>query len=204
MRIWLMILILGLSLTTQAQNKKNEIRVGVPLSVYFFDISPIKIHRIKTRETAYIPIPTYFSYSRLVGIDFFISARLINYSLSYEDFSRANYNDEILSRHFFASAILLKKRIVSLFNFNVDISLGGIYRFSGGELFHVGYINHGTWIEEHLDYRPYNDFGFSIGNDVKCKLYKRFSLGLEIDYTRYFTEVSPNQLSTAIFLGYEF
>ena len=204
MRIWLITIILGMSIFAHAQSKKNEIRVGVPFCVSFFDNTPVKIHRIKTRDIAYIPIPTYFTFDRKLLRNLKLSSRFIYYDLNYEDYNRLNYKDEIIGRHFYIFSILLKYQVFSIYKWNFYISLGSIFRFSGGELFHVRYLDHGTWIEEFLDYRSYNDIGLSAGTDVSYNISDRFSLGLEFDFTRYFTAFSPNQLSTAIFLGYKF
>ena len=214
MRIWLITIILGMSIFAHAQNKKNEIRIGVPFGVSFFDNSPEKIHRISTRTKnhggiSYVPIPTYFSFGRILHENLLLSFKLVYYDLNYEDYTRLNYKDEILGRHFYVFSVSLKYRVMpnnswSSNSWYIHILSGINYRFSGGELFHVRYFDHGAWREEILDYRAYNDFGLSIGTEVQYKIYKNFSLGAEIDFTRYFSDVSPNQLSTAIFIGYEF
>ena len=189
MRIWLITIILGMSIFAHAQNKKNEIRVGVP-GAYFFEKSPYRFNAV--------PVPTFFSFTRFLQRKIAVNIEYRYYSLSGEN--GTNYFGRIKKREFHQLASSINYTYYSNNSFKLSLNTGINYRFSGGELFHISY----GWIEEYLGYRPYNDFGFSIGNDVKCKFYKRFSLGLEIDYTRFFTEVSHNQLSTAVFIGYEF
>ncbi len=197
MRIWLIIIVLGLSLTTQAQNKKNEIRIGVP-GAYFFEKSIYRIHNLKS-----VPIPTYLSYSRKINNKISISANYCFYWLG-GDQKDLIYNGLTLSRHFDVINTLVNYEFYRVDKISISSFYGLSFRFSGGELFHVRYIDHGAWREEFLDYRAYNDFGLSVGTQMKYNFYKRFSIGGEIDYTKYFTPISPNQLSTAMFIEYEF
>ncbi len=197
MRIWLILIILGVSISTQAQNKKNEFRIGIP-GAYFFEESIYRIHNLKS-----VPIPTYLSYSRKINNKISISANYYFYWLG-GDQKDIIYNGLTLSRHFDVINTLVNYEFYRIDKISISSFYGLSFRFSGGEVFHVRYINHGTWGEEILDYRAYNDFGLSIGTEVQYKIYKSFSLGAEIDFTRYFSDVSPNQLSTAVFIGYEF
>lgn len=198
MRALCISLFLSLSIIIQAQDYKNEIKVGVP-GGYFFDNAPYRQHRLSS-----VPIPTYFSYDRILYKNYSISCRQTFFWLFYHNDEDTREKDEIIKRAFHESSIRFKYKILNLTNFKFILSSGISYRYEGGELFHVSYVDHGSWREQHVDYRVYNDFGFSIGTEFKYIFYKRFNLGIGIDYTRYLTEISPNQLSTAIFLGYEF
>ncbi|HRQ30027.1 MAG TPA: hypothetical protein PLU49_08120 [Saprospiraceae bacterium] len=203
MRILIICIILCLSSFIQAQHYKNEIKVGVPLGVYFFDNTSITVHRLNTRGIPYIPLPTFFSYTRHMNKNFAITANFMYYWLVYGDPGRLFFPGEILLRGFYSSSVIIKNNLVMNPKFKIGVLLGGVFRY-GDELVHLATLDHGTWREAIIDNRPYKDFGILIGTETKYNFTKRLNVGFNIDYTRYFAETSPNQLSTAIFLGYEF
>lgn len=204
MRVLIVSVILCLSSFIQAQDYKNEIKVGLPLGIYFFDNTSITVHRLNTREIPYIPLPTFFSYTRHMNKNFAITANLMYYWLVYGDHGGIFFPGEILRRDFFSSSLIIKNYLLVYPKIKIGALIGGVYRYYGGEMIHLRYINHGTWLEDFVEFRQYIDFGISIGTETKYKFSKRLNVGFNIDYTRYFAEISPNQLSTAIFLGYEF
>lgn len=203
MRILIICIILCLSSFIQAQNYKNEIKVGVPLGVFFFDNTSITVHRLNTREIPYIPLPTFFSYTRHLNKNFAITANLMYYWLVYGDHEGLFFPGEILLRGFYSSSVIIKNNLVMNPKLKIGVLLGGVFRY-GDELVHLATLDHGTWREAIIDNRPYKDFGIIIGTETKYNFTKRLNVGFNIDYTRYFADISPNQLSTAIFLGYEF
>jgi hypothetical protein len=191
-------LCVGVHVHLNAQDKKNELQIGSP-GAYFFDDSPFRWHMIN-----FFPFISHVSYRRLIGQNNVLSLQYCYYAL----YNREPYGtlepNEIVNRRFTSLDIiyLYKLRLgndLSLFPFS-----GIKYRFHGGELFHESYVIRGPWVEEHFGYRFYHEFGLSAGLSAKYRFWKNFNIGISADYTRYFAEASPYQLTTMVSIGYEF
>ncbi|MGE5357262.1 MAG: hypothetical protein ACM3PT_13605 [Deltaproteobacteria bacterium] len=190
---------ISLGLNAQANTKKNQVKLGVP-GAYFFDDESYRFHSMKD----IIYLPTYISYSRKINS---FSSLSLNYNylwLPYNHDSRLFEKNEIMRRSFAIICFQLNLNFKIKKKINPYFSLGAVYRFYGGELFHLGYINHGHWREAFVDSRGYNDFGISFTSGINYSFYKNFNVGTEIGFTRYFSKISPNMLSTTIFFGYNF
>jgi hypothetical protein len=183
---------------SNAQDKKNELRTGSP-GAYFFDEKPFRWYKIQG-----LSFLTYFSFRRYLGSNHVVSIAYSSFFLPYGIPERYFYKDEILKRHFrlFEIAYLYRLNIGTDFTM---LPISGLkYRFRGGELFHEIYVNHGSWIEQHSGYRFYHDFGLSAGLSAKYRFWKNLNIGISADYTRYFAEASPYQLTTMVSIGYAF
>lgn len=197
MRLVIISILLSLGVFAQAQNRKNEIKTGTP-GAYFFDKSPFRLHDFRD-----VPLPTHFAYLRKVSNIFYLEFEYSYFWLAGE--KGENYFGRIYKRVFHNIGASINSIVFNKKKAEISLDAGVDYRFKGGELYHVrfNYINGIPW-EEILDSRIYNEFGISCGIQIKYNFYKRFNVGIKAGLARYFTDVSPNQLSTAFFLGYQF
>ena len=191
-------LCVGVHVHLNAQDKKNELRIGSP-GAYFFDDSPFRWHKIN-----FFPFISHVSYRRLIGQNNMLSLQYSYHALYYVKPNEILEPNEIERRRFTSLDIIYLRKLGIGGDFSILPFSGIKYRFHGGELFHVTYFDHGYWLEEHSDYRFYHEFGLSAGLSAKYRFWKNFNIGISADYTRYFAEASPYQLTTMVSIGYEF
>lgn len=198
MRTGFVLFILSLSIYTQAQNAKNEVQIGVP-GAYFFGESVFRLHNLKS-----IPIPTSIVFSRKLNKSFGVKAGFDYYWLGGDILEKKIYYGFVLARHVSETHIGIFHEISITDKIVFHSSIIFQYR-GGGEIFHVRYTTTGgiRW-EAIADSRKYQDLGIGIAAQITIGVYRNYSIGGRIRYSRYIAEPSPNQLSSSFFVGYKF
>jgi len=182
-----LIALLCLCIQTQAQ-KKNEIQIGIP-AAYFFDDTPYRFNTL--------PIVTHANYTRILTDKHGLSFTYNNLWLPY-GFPLVPDTPKLELRAYNKlSAEFYKQKRIGRFTIRGSAGLG--YRFEGGELFTTSFF-----AESHSSYNSYNHIGTTAGIQTKFRLYRNLSAVAKLNYSRYFSKFSPNELFNIFGLGYEF
>ncbi len=187
-----LIILIYLCIQVQAQ-KKNEIQIGVT-AAYFFDDTPYLFHDFKRG----VPLPTHINYSRLLTDKSALSFSFNQLWLVYDAPITYDTPELYLRDYLKLSAEFHRQKRIGKFNIGASIGLG--YRFLGGEAFiSRSYFGGGYGFS-----KPYNHVCITAGIQTKFHLYRNLSAVAKINYSRYFSAYSPNELHNIFALSYEF
>ncbi|HHH55362.1 MAG TPA: hypothetical protein ENK91_17020 [Bacteroidetes bacterium] len=178
-----------------AQDKKNEIQIGV-WNISFLDKNHFKL---------VVPIPPVLHYSRKIDSRFSLFGEYSYFELKYPAFDRLRERDEVEIRilHFTRVGMKLLKKNKG--NANLGAKLGLAYRH-GGELVHLKYnlTQFGDPWESVSTFYYFSSLGASIELEMKYLFWQNCSVGANFGGTYFFAKRSPKLLNLGLFLGYEF
>jgi len=199
MRILLSVVFLCLCISAQAQ-KKNQIQIGIP-AAYFFDDTPYRFYNLKRSW----PIPTHISYARAITSKNSLRISFDDFWLVYDIAAQDNYRGEVLLRGYSKVSIEFQRRIKKIDRLTISGKAGLGYRF-GSESFHetYGYTDEGVIWETIILSNLYRDFSPIIGLQAEYRLFGQLSAVAQVNFLRYFSKYSPNELHNVFGLSYGF
>ena len=183
-----------------AQLKLNEIQFG-HITSYYFDKSGTN-----SDGDHIAALLSYIRYSRYFNDQSSISVKFLNPYFGYEKWPEFLEIGEPAIRAMMSFRLLYNKNIWNLNEkLRLDGSIGASYRFRDEvRLSNYRYNSEGIPIEAHYDTINHNEFGVTIGADLKYIIISRIQLGVNLDFTRYFDDYSENEMYGTIYFGFMF
>lgn len=193
----IVVLLMSLRLNSQTHYYHYEIQAGYS-GMFFFDKAPFRFQSL-----LYTPIPTSYSFSYRYKINQGI--KVIYNNLTVSGANSEPYEGKVLLHN----VINYSGMYQYYFNNNKKIGLISNVGFSyrrGEDLIFVtyNYSQNGTKWEQILDNIYYKDFGLLLGVESKIFLFKRISIGLNLEYEHYFSKRNKNTINGAVLIGFHF